>query len=236
MNITLLNQLASGYGLIYRGGFHATDGEQLPAQDDGSESKTLLLFGQAGDSIWPVFRQSNEIQDGQAHPLDRWSERVGSLFAKRINGKVLLPFGPPPFHPFLQWAQRVEPVQSSKLGLLIHPRYGLWHAYRFAIATKTPIDSLSTTPATPSACVSCQMQPCLTACPVNAFDGNSYDVKTCYRYLAENPDSSCHKEGCQARNACPEGESHHYHLDQKKFHMVQFIRTLDMRYKTENDS
>ena len=34
----------------------------------------------------------------------------------------------PPFLPFLEWAKRSE-VTESPIGLLIHPVYGLWHAY-----------------------------------------------------------------------------------------------------------
>ena len=42
--------------------------------------------------------------------------------ARELGGKALFPFGGPPFLPFQRWAQRAEPVHSSPIGLLIHPR------------------------------------------------------------------------------------------------------------------
>jgi len=76
----------------------------------------------------------------------------------------------------------------------------------------------------------CELQPCLSACPVNAFDDKQYDVQSCFDYLAKGLASSCHKSGCQARNACPEGANFQYTEDHRRFHMEQFYTALYKRY------
>jgi hypothetical protein len=236
MNTNTLISLASEHGLVFRGGFSVTPEDAVPLQVSGEFSETLLLFGQAGKSLWPVFSQSSELSDGQPHPLDRWSERVGQSIADKLNGRLLLPFGDAPHHPFIRWASRIEDVRPSRLGILIHPIHGLWHAYRFAIAIAEPVEGFATIETGGNICNQCQLQPCLNRCPVNAFDGTRYEVKTCFHYLQENPDSVCHTSGCQARGACPEGELSHYTVEQKQFHMTQFKLALEKRYIEGADS
>jgi hypothetical protein len=229
MNTNTLVSFANENGLIFRGGFSVTPEDDVPSQIGGQLSESLLLFGQAGNSLWPTFSQSAELADRQSHPLDRWSERVGQSIAEKVNGRLLLPFGDTPHHPFLRWASRIEDVQPSRLGMLIHPIHGLWHAYRFAIALGEPVEDLSTIETRGNICNQCQIQPCLKQCPVGAFDGTRYDVKVCYEYLQGNPESACHTSGCQARDACPEGEHSHYATAQKQFHMKQFTQALHNR-------
>lgn len=226
MDANKLVDLARENGLVFRGGFSVTKEDCVPAQASGELSKTLLLFGQAGSTLWPVFSASAEYSDGQAHPLNRWSERVGQSIASKLGGTLLLPFGQAPHHPFIRWASRAEGIQSSRLGMLIHPEYGLWHAYRFAIALAEPAEGLSIAKTQYNICNKCQSQPCLKQCPVDAFDGNHYDVNACFHYLQANPESTCHSFGCRARNACPEGSHSHYALEQKQFHMKQFTQAL----------
>ena len=95
--------------------------------------RTIVLAGMAGRDGWSAFAASPEARDGMDHPLDRWSRRVIEALARELGATALFPFGGPPFWPFQQWARRAEPVHPSPIGLLIHPRYGLWHCYRGAL-------------------------------------------------------------------------------------------------------
>lgn len=230
MNTIELNNLAIEYGLVFRGGFAVTPEDLVPAQINGDVSVSLLLFGQTGSSLWPVFSQSVEFSDGLPHPLDRWSKRVGQSMADMLAGRLLLPFGDAPFHPFSRWACRIEDVQPSRLGMLIHPVYGLWHAYRFAIALPAIVGGLITVEQQGSICAKCETQPCLNICPVGAFDGQQYDVQSCSDYLQRSPEAPCHTDGCLARGACPEGGQYHYDSEQIQFHMKQFTLALHTRF------
>jgi ferredoxin len=228
--IDRVNQLAQHHGLVVRGGFTVEDDDQVPEIHAGVPASKLFLFGNAGSSLWERFAASSEFSDGRKDPLNRWSERIGQQVARELSGLALFPFGEPPYRPFISWAKKAESLQSSKLGMLIHPRYGLWHAYRFAVALPES-ESLSPLEATPEAvdtdiCERCIAQPCLKSCPVNAFTNSGYEVATCYEFLKQNPQSDCRKSTCQARLICPEGKDFRYQQEHAQFHMNAFIASM----------
>ncbi|MGI9291704.1 MAG: ferredoxin [Gammaproteobacteria bacterium] len=214
---------AEEFGLVLRGGLNPVAEDAVPPVTDGVSPQTLMLFGNAGSSIWKAFSSSTEYRDGEPDPLNRWSERIGNMLADEWGGKALFPFGGPPYQPFLRWAKKAEKLESSQLGMLMHPVYGLWHAYRFAVALPDILDMDASSHAEAHACDSCVDKPCLKGCPVNAFDGSRYDLETCYRHLESDPESACHRFGCQARVACPEGINYVYEPDHAAFHMEKFV-------------
>ena len=134
------------------------------------------MLGWTGGRQWPTFAASPEYHDGLPNPLDRWSRRLIDPLAASVNGRALYPFGGPPHLPFLRWAQRAEPLSPSPLGLLIHPDWGLWHAWRGAIAIRERME-LPLHDNRPSPWATCAARPCLrpaafeaarAACPVGA--------------------------------------------------------------------
>lgn len=203
------------YGLMLRGGF-------APANQDGAPegARALVLVGNAGPAMWAAF--APHVDDGP-QPLDGWIERVVGGVAARFGASPLYPFEGPPYWPFQRWAVRAEPVHASPLGLLIHPAYGLWHAYRAALAFARPIQLPARSDAL-SPCDSCQDQPCLTACPVGAFRSGGYDVAACVAHLSAAPRAPCCEAACLARRACPIGQAYAYAPAQARFHMAAFLR------------
>ena len=228
-NVQQISALAADVGLVLRGWFRIREGDRVPGSETCRSPRVLLLFGQTGSSLWDCFSRSPEYADGKADPMDRWSRRTGSAIAEKLGGTALFPFEGPPWHPFGQWAQRAESIRPSPLGILMHPQYGLWHAYRFAIALPS-IDgqenSRRVSELTHHACDSCSKQPCLTACPVNAFSDGEYNVRACAEYLGENEQADCHLFGCRARGACPQGSDYTYDSEHRRFHMREFYSAL----------
>jgi hypothetical protein len=221
MNLKQLANKLEPFGLHMRG-IISLSSEELDSLPINSESDTsIVLVGNIGSSYWPAFSQSPEYQDEQPDPLDRWSKRVAEQVAEAFSLSAIYPFEGPPYYPFQQWAKRSEALGQSPLGLMIHPQYGLWHSYRFGLllpqVTKQP-SILVTSP-----CESCELQPCLNTCPVNAFGDGGYDVDSCDSYLKQNSDASCHREGCLARLACPVGEAYRYEPAQHTFHLRAFL-------------
>jgi len=223
MDIATIKRAAEEQGLNLRGGFHPEAADRVPALADGAAAGTLVLLGNAGDSLWRSFRASPEFGDGRPDPLNRWSERVIHLLAADLGAAVLFPFGGPPHLPFVAWAKRAEPVVESPLGMLIDPEYGLWHAYRGALAFAEMID-LPARERCVQPCDSCADKPCLTACPVDAFTASGYNVAACAGHIATVAGGDCMGLGCRARRACPIGREHHYNADQARFHMAAFLR------------
>ncbi|NCF62022.1 MAG: hypothetical protein GWP58_04150 [Gammaproteobacteria bacterium] len=207
-DISVLRQLLEAHGLVVLGEF-----------------SDRLLVGNAGSAFWSCFERSPEFLDNQPHPLDRWSQRIGRSVAAELNARVVFPFQGPPYPPVLKWASESGQAFQSPISMYIHREYGLWHAYRFILVFPEPLSGLPPLPATESPCLSCPDQPCLDACPVNAFSDGGYRVGDCVDFLAVNESSGCRKAGCEARRACPVAMQYQYLPRHAQFHMDAFLKS-----------
>lgn len=214
---------AQRHALVLRGAFVPEDADGVPPLAPGVPARALVLLGNAGSSLWPAFAASVEYRDGRPDPLDRWSSRVGGEMARRLGARALFPFGGPPHRPFLRWARRADAVFASPVGMLIHPEYGLWHAYRFALAFAQPLDDMPQATEAASPCGRCSARPCLTGCPAQAFVAGEYRLERCLGHLRANPDASCWTRGCEVRRRCPVGSDHRYTAAQAQFHVRAFV-------------
>ncbi|MFA3920436.1 ferredoxin [Ruegeria hyattellae] len=190
-----IEALAAESGLIVMGAFHP---RQVYGPDD--EVGTLVLLG-TGPAFWPVFLQSPEYLGGDAHPIDRWSERVVGEIAMQLGVSCSYPFGGPPYMSFIDWALKSGRCWQSPVGMLVHDTVGLMISFRGALH----FDEEIPLPVTPSAapCTTCDA-PCTTACPVGALSGDaSYDLAACHGFLDTEPGTTCMTQGCAARRACP---------------------------------
>lgn len=156
-------------------------------------------------------------------PLNSFSRRVVGDLAERLDATPFYPFTGPPFLPFLRWAQKAEPVWPSPIGPLIHAEYGLWHAYRGALALPTRI-ALPPKADAKRPCDTCVGRPCLTTCPVEAFSESGYDVPRCVAHVDSPAGSECLTGGCLARRACPVGRKFAYSAEQAEFHTGAFLQ------------
>jgi hypothetical protein len=218
MTLDAVRQAISTVGLAFRGAFHPAP-EDLTPPGTG----TLVLVGFTGRREWPAFAGSPEASDGLPDPLDRWSRRVIGGLATDMGAHALFPFGGPPFLPFQRWAMKAEPVRPSPLGILIHPDWGLWHAYRGALVFTEPLD-LPPPDTRPRPCDSCAEKPCLSACPVDAFGPAGYDVPACVGHISSPAGRDCMSFGCLARRACPVGAEHRHGPIQANFHLQAFLK------------
>jgi len=193
----------------------------VPPLADGRPVRSVVLAGNVGPEMWRAFATAPEFGT-MPNSLDRWTARVVGSVAAAMGGEALFPFGGPPYRPFVAWAKRAEPVAESPLGILIHPDYGLWHAYRGALIFPDPIDVPARADrACP--CDTCADKPCLNACPVGAFTNPGYNVPACTRHIATLAGASCLTQGCQARHACPIGPEILYAPMQAEHHMRAFL-------------
>ena len=213
-------RLLAGYGLIPRGGFHPVPEDEVPGA-----AATLILVGNAGPAMW---REFANMPFDIPNALDHWSTCAIDAVAANVGATALYPFGGPPYLPFQRWAQKAEPVHSSPLGVLIHPEYGLWHAYRGALAFAGRI-AVPPRADEPKPCDTCTDRPCLATCPVGAFTGETYDVPACVAHIETPAGADCAALGCRARRACPVGRDYAYEPNQAAFHMRAFLRAQSKR-------
>jgi hypothetical protein len=210
--------------MAVRGAFHPSPDDNVPALPSGQPAATIVLLGWTGGSQWPAFAASAEARDGLPHPLDRWSRRLIDAAAALLGAVALYPFGGPPHLDFPGWALRAEPVARSPIGLLMHPDWGLWHAYRGALAFREPLPLVEHAART-SPCAACAGRPCLTACPVGAFsEQHGCDVGACMQHLHAPAGVPCAAAGCIARRACPLTPPEPCTAAQNSFHMRAFMR------------
>lgn len=234
-----LQQRLAAHGLRLRGGWRPEAGEPLPTLPSGAPVAVVWMVGQVGSEVWPHFQQSSFAHDDLPDPMDRWAKSIGHPLAAELGGLAIFPSDGPPWWPFQQWACRSEPVASSPLGLLIHPQWGLWHAYRFALALprldvqdSAALEAAATGLAGGSSdaasvalsdlCSLCDDQPCLRACPVDAFGPGGYAVDACASHLHGGTGTECMGGGCLARRACPVGSLLRYQPAHTAFHMRAF--------------
>jgi hypothetical protein len=215
-----LRAYAQPWGLSVLGAFHPGAEDAVP--NLGADG-TLVLLGNTGTGFWDAVADTIARAESVAarDPLDDWSRATVGRMAADFSAQALYPFGGPPYLPFQRWALRCGGFHRSPTGLLVHPDFGTWYAFRGALAFDRALD-LPPRDGRTSPCESCAGKPCLTACPVGAFDGRNYDVPACADHLDTQPEGPCMTRGCLARHACPAGRGAAYPTAQAAYHMRCF--------------
>lgn len=222
----LLADIAAGLaenGLTLRGGFNFGAQDNPPPGPSGVPAKAVLLVGQAGAEPWLHFSRWRESRPADlANPLDTWSREVIGDVAKQAGARAVGP-NDKPFLPFQRWAMRAEGLKPSPLGILMHPRYGLWHAYRGALLFGHEI-SFPAASSVVHLCDACVDKPCLKSCPVDAYSKDGFAYQACLSHVRGPYGEACRTVGCLDRNACPYGTAYRYPADVQAFHMAAFAR------------
>jgi hypothetical protein len=208
-----LDKALGQLGLMTRGAFHPDADAYIP--DVG----TVILIGNTGPAMWRIF---SENMPNDRNPLDTWTRRVLAPVAAETGAQAVYPFEGPPHYPFQRWAMLGDDVTPSPIGPLVHPEYGMWHAYRAAFLFRDRLD-IPEIRRSPAPCDSCLDKPCLSTCPVSAFTPGHYDVAACRSHMADPAGKSCLEHACLARRACPLGQDYVYTPAQAAFHSHHFL-------------
>jgi hypothetical protein len=237
-NIAELSAALRPHGMLVRGGFPLTEADEqglsgFPELASAARGRTLVLIGNAGGPLYQAFFAAGAITGRD--PLDEWTRGIVLPIAGDFGARAAFPSDGPPWLPFQRWAMRAEGVRPSPLGVLIHPDYGLWHAYRAALVFDQTLD-LPAAPVRAHPCDSCVAKPCLTTCPVGAVTAAGYAVDNCARHVASRAGKACRSTGCLARRACPVGAGQVYPDPAMAFHMAAFLRGRGLQVSHLEDS
>lgn len=218
--ISRIDDALTACGLMVRGAVALSSEDRAPNGPSGMPARSVVLVGHGGADYWPHFERwrSTQTQD-LANPLDAWSRSVLEEVASLVGARALLP-NDRPYAPFQQWAIRAERLCPSPIGLLIHPVYGLWHAFRGALLFDAEIE-IQQAEQLNHPCDVCVGKPCMNACPVSAFTAAGFAYERCLVYVREPQGQGC-RTGCQARNACPIGIEYRYPASVQTFHQAAF--------------
>lgn len=195
---------------------------------DGSKYADLLegcrsavVFANGGTTLWDCFvsdlRQSPEHLSRHQHPFDDFIHRAiikADPQPPKSRRWIRCAAEPEAFVDFRLLANEAGLGFQSKVGLLIHPEYGLWVGMRAVVLTTEDIlpekNFIESSP-----CTSCEYKPCITACPARAIGPSGWNVKVCAEHHRKSTD--CHGR-CHSRIACPIGVEHRHGLLQHHYH------------------
>ena len=166
IDVLALTAAVEAIGMRVRGAVSVSDLEpgdraMLP-KVDGRDASSLVVIGNVGGEMWPHFRRDDPHGRPDDNALDRWTRALLAPIAERFGAVYLHP-SDEPFWPVQRWAIAADVVERSPIGLLIHPDFGLWHAYRgiFVVADDVSRKVPGTMRDGGGACVACVGQPCL---------------------------------------------------------------------------
>ncbi len=188
---------------------------------------SVLIVGNGGRDLWPQFERAPEFTL-RRNPLDRYTERIlresvghsdaaigFSLYTDKRNDAYL---------PLIALAHAAGLGVPSRLGVLVHPKFGPWIALRSVIYLK---DSMTIQPAAAfDPCPTCAA-PCQTQCHGQAVGPITVDIERCFRTKILNV--AC-RAACDARTACVVGPEHAYSTTQIAHHSRIRWRSSTLRH------
>jgi len=184
------------------------------------EAKSILVFGSGGPALWEALladlRANPRHLADEPHPLDAFVRRAVAA-ADAALGDVprrwFFAAADAELHlDFRALADLAGLGGKSRLGLLLHPEYGLWLGLRAALFLGAPLPISPRAAADP--CVGCPA-PCITACPGNAFVDGLWNVDRCSAFHSA---STLCAASCAARSACVRAPEHRYGPDELLYH------------------
>lgn len=176
---------------------------------------SVIVVGNGGDALWEAFVAwvaDDPRRLDLDHPLDRFV--AAHLPADTPTERWIACSALSLVHlDFRGLALAAGLGHPSRLGLILHPRFGPWWGLRAACLTT---EALPTTGPLAGAgpCVDCEA-PCAAACPASAFASGPWDAQRCLTWQAATPTCA---SGCVSRVACPAGAEYRYGELQHTWH------------------
>ena len=161
----------------------------------------------------------------EQHPLDAFVVRAADRASKTLSGvphRWFFASAESDVHlDFRTLAVRAGIGVPSRLGLVIDQEYGPWLGLR--AACMVPV-ALPETRAQSDLCDGCA-SPCISACPGSALEGGRWSVDVCASFHRASDTCSTR---CDARSACPVGQSHRYTEAQARYHYNREIGRAEL--------
>ncbi len=202
-------------------------------------ARTIVVIGNGGGAFWAAFKRhlaANPGWSSRENPLDDFTRLVferetsGVRAASGLAHTIIYPFmNSGPTLNFMQAGRLAGLSGPSILGVMVHPVYGPWIAFRAAIVLRESIDA----PGEASGfdpCPGCTARTCIGACPAGAVGfPQGWDIPKCLTHRVE-VEADCAPR-CHARVACVLGPEHRYPDDELEYHQMRALRSMRPYYE-----
>ncbi len=202
--------------------------------DSPSPARSIIVVGNGGRAFWSAFSDFADRHPGwreRANPLDDFTREIveGEVApAVRDAGaqcRTVYPFmHAGPTLNFIELAKLAGLGGPSLIGVVVHPIYGPWIAFRAALIVDIALDSpgpaLGFDP-----CPECVPRSCISACPAAAIAYPAgWDIPQCLTHRVET-EADCAPR-CHARAGCVLGPQHRYADDELAYHQRRALAAM----------
>ncbi len=203
-----------------------------------SPERSIVVIGNGGGDFWRAFSAWADARPGwreRANPLDDFTRLVIErevVAATRAAGRRCVPVYPfmngGPTLNFMALGKLAGLGGPSLLGVVVHPVYGPWIAFRAALIVDAALDAPGAALAF-DPCPGCAARSCIAACPAGAVAYHAgWDVPGCLRHRVENEPRCASR--CDARAACVLGPEHRYPDDELAYHQRRALAAMRAWY------
>ena len=229
-----LNLIAATPSALY-------DAEAAPAMRASSidpACRSIIVAANGGGGFWREFKRHAERNPGwmeRENPLDDFTRTaVESRIAPVIREAG---FRCIPAFPFMGGASlnfmllgRLAGIAGpSIIGVLVHPSFGPWIAFRAALLVDAEVDEPGGA-AGFNPCPSCATRSCIAACPAAAVSFPAgWDIPRCLIHRIERQEQC--ESRCHARVDCVIGREHRYPEDELAYHQERALRAMRPYYE-----
>jgi epoxyqueuosine reductase len=202
-------------------------------------ARSIIVIGNGGAAFWSAFKRHGENNSGwmaRDNPFDDFTRTVVErdiaplLAALGIAHTIIYPFlSTGPTLSFMAAGKAAGLSGPSLLGVMVHPVYGPWIAFRAAILVNELIDAPGVADGF-DPCPSCTARTCISACPAEAVSlASGWDIPKCLTHRVE-VEADCAPR-CHARAGCVLGPEHRYADDELAYHQMRSLRAMRPYYE-----
>lgn len=202
-------------------------------------ARSIVVIGNGGSDFWKASKRHADENSGwmmRDNPLDDFTRVVIErdiapvLAGSAIAHTIIYPFmSSGPTLNFMEAGKAAGLSGPSILGVVVHPVYGPWIAFRAAILLNQSIDAPGEAYQF-DPCPSCIPRTCISSCPAEAVSASGWDIPKCLTHRVEM-EADCAPR-CHARAGCVLGPEHRYPDEELAYHQMRALRAMRPYYET----
>jgi hypothetical protein len=202
-------------------------------------ARSIIVVANGGGDFWRAFTRYADVHRGwleRPDPLDDFTRAIvedtltPAVCAAGVTCTPVYPFASdPPQLNFMQLGRLAGLAGPSIIGVVVHPIYGPWLAFRAALLVDVVLDvpgaALGFDP-----CPTCVARSCIKGCPAEAVSNeHGWDLAGCLKFRVEQEPACAPR--CHARAACVLGPEYRYPDAELAYHQRRALKVMRPYYE-----